>query len=80
MEQSIGDILSGNEPEPTPEAAEVEATPEVQTEQPETVERPRGPDGKFIAKEETGVETPPAPEAAEPVTPTVTAVLASFAV
>jgi hypothetical protein len=70
MEQSIGDILSGNEPEPEAVTEQVEQ-PEVQTEQPETVERPRGPDGKFIAKEETGVEPQEAIEApAEPVPPT----------
>lgn len=69
MGQSIGEMLSG---EPEAEAQAEVAEPEVQTEaEPETVERPRGPDGKFIAKE-TGVETPAEPEtpAAEPVPPT----------
>jgi hypothetical protein len=53
---------------PVTEAVE---EPEVQTEaEPVTDERPRGPDGKFIAKEPTGVETPLAEVAAEPVPPT----------
>lgn len=65
---TIGDMLN-NVPEPVA-VTEIEQ-PEVQTEQPETAERPRGPDGKFISKEETGVEAPPAAEAAaEPVPPT----------
>lgn len=64
MESTIGDYLSD---EPTTEAvAEVIETPEAK---PETAERPRGPDGKFVPKE-TGVETPTAEPAAEPVTPT----------
>jgi hypothetical protein len=41
-------------PEETPEVVEA---PEVEAEQPETAERPRGPDGKFISKGETP-ETP----------------------
>jgi hypothetical protein len=64
-EQSIGDILDGNEPEPEAVTEEVTEQPEAVEEQPETVERPRGPDGKFIAKD-TGVE---AAEAAEPGPP-----------
>lgn len=66
MEQSsIGDMLNDTTPETV---TEVEQPAPVEA-QPETAERPRGPDGKFISKE-TGVETPPAPEAAEPVPPT----------
>lgn len=62
-ERSIDDILSD---EPA-EAIEPEVHEEAE---PETAERPRGPDGKFIRKDETGVETPTAEEAAEPVPPT----------
>jgi hypothetical protein len=69
-EQSIGDILNN---EPATEAP-VEAPPEAETpteavtEPTETVERPRGPDGKFVAKESTGVQPQETP--AEPVPPT----------
>jgi hypothetical protein len=71
MERSIDEILS-NETVTEPEAVvETVEQPEATTEaEPETAERPRGPDGKFIAKE-TGVETAAEPErAAEPVPPT----------
>ena len=67
MEQSsIGDMLND-----VPETDAVIEQPAVQEEAaPETAERPRGPDGKFVSKE-TGVETPPVAEAAaEPVPPT----------
>jgi hypothetical protein len=62
---SIGDMLNDV---PAPEAVTEEIAETVEA-QPETVERPRGPDGKFISKE-TGVETPTAEPAAEPVPPT----------
>lgn len=70
MGQSIEDILN-NDPEPQAEEQVIEQ-PQAEEAQPETAERPRGPDGKFIKKEETGVETPPAAEvqSAEPVPPT----------
>jgi hypothetical protein len=64
MDNSIGDFLS-DEPtgEATTEAVEaVVEQPEAAVEsEPETAERPRGPDGKFIARE-AGVEevAPPA--------------------
>jgi hypothetical protein len=50
MDNSIGDILNG-EPEAEPEtvAEQVEEQPEA-AEALETIERPRGPDGKFIPK------------------------------
>lgn len=68
MEKGIEDFLS-EEPLPVTEA--VEEQPEATAEaEPVTEERPRGPDGKFVKKEETGVETPPAEVAAEPVPPT----------
>jgi hypothetical protein len=68
-EQDIGDILNGTEPTaeaPPVEAAEtVETPPEAtETEQPEVaaVERPRGPDGKFIPKGEAQTAPPAAQE------------------
>jgi hypothetical protein len=68
MDNSIGDILNG-EPEAEPEtvAEQVEEQPEA-AEALETIERPRGPDGKFIPKEPTGVQEQETP--AEPVPPT----------
>jgi hypothetical protein len=67
-EQSIGDILNGEEPaaEAPPEevvAETVEAEPVVD-EQPEQVGQPRGPDGKFLPKgePETAISAPPAPQ------------------
>jgi hypothetical protein len=55
MENSLDEILGG---EPLPEVVPEPVVEAVET-QPETIERPRGPDGKFISKE-TGVE-PQAP-------------------
>jgi hypothetical protein len=69
MGKTIDEMLT-DAPAEAP-VAEEQAQPEVQTEAgPETAERPRGPDGKFISKE-TGVETqePPVAEP-EPVPPT----------
>lgn len=63
MDQSIGDMLNNVEPEAV--EAPIEQAVEAQ---PETVDRPRGPDGKFVSKE-TGVE-PTAETAAETVPPT----------
>jgi hypothetical protein len=65
-EKSIGDILDGTEPteEVTEEVVETVETPEAtETEQPAVaaVERPRGPDGKFIPKGEAQ-SAPPAPQ------------------
>src|SRR5690348_13508271 len=65
MERPIDDILNDV---PEQETVTEEATQEV-------VEQPTGPTrdehGRFARKEETGVETPPQPEAvAEPVPPT----------
>jgi hypothetical protein len=55
----IDNILNGETPEPIAEAVEA-AEPEATAEaQPETAERPRGPDGKFIPKGETE-DAPPA--------------------
>jgi hypothetical protein len=63
-ERSFDDILNGDEPAVEVEAVEapaevaeapIEPTAEVQ---PETVERPRGPDGKFIPKGEHDSATP----------------------
>ena len=64
---TIGDMLN-DVPEPEAVTEEVTEQPAAHEEaKPETAERPRGPDGKFISKE-TGVE--PTAEAAEPVPPT----------
>lgn len=66
--EELNDIF--DEGTDTPEAA-VEAPPPVEAEaptqeaEPEKVERPRGPDGKFIPKGETP-EAQPAPEGASP--------------
>src|SRR4249919_2479969 len=76
MDNTLGDFLND---EPLPEstiaadAAQIEHAEDKGelVAEPVTDERPRGPDGKFIKKEETGVENAADPiEAAEPVTPT----------
>jgi hypothetical protein len=62
MDGNIDDILNGNEPtdEPHIEAEAVEPEAPVEA-APETAERPRGPDGKFIPKGDTET-APPAAE------------------
>lgn len=66
MERPIDDILNDiPEPVATEEVTQEVAEPEAKA------ERERDEHGRFKSKEETGVETPPAPEAvAEPVPPT----------
>lgn len=62
-ERTIDELLSSDEPEAAP-AVE-------QAAEPETPEQPRGPDGKFSTKEETGVEQVEGDEPkADPVPPT----------
>ena len=70
MEGTIGDFLSD---EPQPETEVVAEAP--QEAEPVTEGPARGPDGKFVKKEETGVETPevaaaPTPEPVPPTEPT----------
>lgn len=73
MEKGIEDFLS-DEPlaDATlgPNAEIVEEVESLAEAEPVTDERPRGPDGKFIKKEETGVEATAEEPAAEPVPPT----------
>lgn len=61
-EGHLDNLLNG---EPTEAPAEVIAET---ASEPETIGQPRGPDGKFLSTQETGVETPATEP--EPVTPT----------
>lgn len=67
MDQSIGDILNGEPEQELETVVEQMEEPQIESE-PETIGQPRGADGKFLPKMETGVETPAAE--AEPVPPT----------
>jgi hypothetical protein len=67
MEDNLDEFLKADEPVAEVEITEAPEAVETGEAQPETVERPRGPDGKFIAKGEAETPTEAAsPAAVEP--------------